>query len=403
LPRKRKQKIRHAPNRTAPTRVTPFVGLGDVLRLVDSESWMESGRRTLYNALIFAAFAALAACARVRPRTAVAFLLSDYEAGRLTAQNIGHRFFPVILLPVAVEAIERYLEERRKLGIGGVHLFVDRRGDPIDYGSIYGAFSILAKRCGHPGGKILERLIEFHDLQLAEEGKRRKPDLAACVALRRGRRGHLDDDHAQADIDAAAADRARLATVLERSHVLAGPAGRWIGGHGRTKARETARLFLAPTRVLKLSPATRMDPACTRLLGLDWSKGKIKQRKKIVDEDLPHLVALLNRDLINRSDLRVLLNCSLEMVYRYVRRYRRSLETPEQRLAREEAEAGLRDTTITAYVNRPEGETLKEFHRRFVDEHPRLKLGWGLMLSTLQGARVMPAQIARKGKRRIAG
>jgi hypothetical protein len=380
-----------------------------VLRLVDAESWMESGRRTLYNALIFAAFAALAACARVRPRTAVAFLLADYEADTLTAQNIGHRFFPVVLLPVAVEAIELYLKERRRLGIGGVHLFVDRRGDPIDYPSIYGAFSILARRCGHPGGKILDRLIEFHDLQLDKEGKRRKPegrkpDLAACVALRRGRRGRLDDDHAQADIDAAAADRARLAKVLKRNHMLAaGPTGRWIGGHGRKKARKTARLFLPPTRVLKLSPATRTDLTCARLLGLDWSKGKIAQRKKIVDEDLRHLVFLLDRGLINRSDLRVLLNCSLEMVYLYLRRYRRSLETPEQRLAREKAEAERRDTTITAYVNRPKGETLKEFHRRFVDEHPRHKLGWGQMLTILQGAGVMPAQIARKRKKRMAG
>ncbi|MCK1378170.1 hypothetical protein IVB33_08195, partial [Bradyrhizobium sp. 24] len=320
MPRKAKTKMRSVPQRAAQTLVTPFVGFGDVLALVDFETW-KTGKRKRYRALLYAVFAALAACARVKPFTAATFLLADYEANRLEAlNNVRDRRYPVVLLAAAVEVIEAYLKERRDLGIGGEHLLVDENGAPLVYSRIYLAFDQLSERCGHFGGKIVERLIEFHDLQLEKERKRRKPDLAACVALRHGRRGPLDKWQARAEIYAAAGDRARMLDVLDRNHDLGGASGKSVGGHGRAKALETGRLFSPPKLARRLTPGIRNDKVCARLLDFDWPKGKeaqVDERRNIVKADMPHLVWLLDEHKINRSDLRRILNCSMGTVRRH--------------------------------------------------------------------------------------
>lgn len=398
MPRKSRRRKRSALNRVAPTIVTPFVGLGDVLSIIDFETWAPSGLRSRFRGLLYAVFAALAACARIRPPNATHFLLADYEADRLRAPNPDRRFYPVILLPVAVAAIEAYLAHRRELGIGGIHLLVDEDGKKLKYRAIYDAFFDFSQRRGHVGGKVIERLIEFHDLQLEKETR----DAAACVALRRGRRGNLDKGHAQADIDAAAADRARLARVLARNHALAGAAGRSIGGHGRAKAREQAKMYMPTTRVYRLSPAVWTDPTCARLLTLDWMKGKEAQRKDIVDRDLPHLVGLLDDRLITRTDLRHLINCSAHRASSILRRYRLSVEAPDERRARERAAAAWREKAVGLYRAKPVGEAPYAFFKRIADEE-NYPFGWARLMKTLKDAGLLPAQVARRQKKRVSG
>ena len=406
MPRKARTKRREAPNRTAPTLVTPFVGPGDVLALVDFETWRISGKRSLYRALLQSVFAVFAACARVRPATAVLFLLADYEAGLLsTKSRRGDHAYPVVLLPAAAAVIEAYLKERRRLGIAGEHLLVDEGGNPLDHVRIYDKFASFSERCGHPGGRIIDRLIEFHDLQLEKDRKRRKPDHAACVALRRGRRGDLDNDHAWTDIRAAAADRDRLLRVLDRNHELGGDdVGRSIGGHGRAKARKTARLFQPPKVVLKLSPAVHGDAVCARLLGLDWKERKSAQRMKIVREELPHLIGLLDAGLIRRSDLRHLLHCSIATVRYHERRYRRSLETEDERRERERLEAEWRKKAPALFLARPRGETFPAFHARIaaIGSDDRYPFGRAMLSATLRFADVLPDQVARRRKKRMS-
>lgn len=407
MPRKARTKRREAPNRTAPTLVTPFVGLGDVLALVDFEIWRISGKRSLYRALLQSVFAVFAACARVRPATAVLFLLADYEAGGLaTKSRRGDHPYPVVLLPAAVAVIEAYLKERRRLGIRGELLLVDEEGAPLNHTRIYDEFARFSERCGHAGGRVIDRLIEFHDLQLEKDRKRRVPDPAACVALRRGRRGDLDNDHAWTDIRAAAADRERLLRVLDRNHDLGGDdVGRSIGGHGRAKASKAARLFLPPKVVLKLSPAVHSDRVCARLLGQDWTEMKSAQRMKIVREDLPHLVGLLDAGLIKRSDLRHLLHCSIATVRYHELRYRRSLEADDERRERERLEAKWREKAPALFLARPGSETFPAFHARIaaIGAADRYPFGRAMLSATLRFADVLPDQIARRRNNRMSG
>lgn len=397
MPRKRRRKYRPSPNRVAPTFVTPFVGTADVRSIIDSETWTANGRRKLFRALLYAAFAVLAACARVRPRNATYFLLADYEADRLQARRRGRSpYLPVILLPVTVAVIEAYLAHRRHLGIGGAHLLVDEAGGQLNFAKIYIAFAGFMERRGHPGGKAIERLIEFHDIQLSKETR----DPAACVVLRGGRRGSLDKGHAKADIDAAAGDRERLTRVLARNHALA---NRPTGGRVRAEARKHARLFL-PTRsrTYRLSPAVRTDPVCARLLALDWIGSAKAQRKKIIDEDLQHLVGLLDKGVIVQTDIAFLLNVSLPSSKEIVKKHRLSLETAEERLARERYQAEWREKAIALYAAKPSDEALPAFFGRIANEE-RYPFPQFTLIMVLMHAGVLPAQVARRQKRRTSG
>jgi hypothetical protein len=190
--------------------------------------------------------------------------------------------------------------------------------------------------------------------------------------------------------------------VLERNHDLAGPAGRTIGGHARTEARRTARLFLPAKAARRLSPAVRSDRVCAELLKLDWLEDKGAQRRKIIDEHLAHLVGLLDDGLITLSDLRHLLYLSMTRVRHHVLRYRRSLETEEERLAREQCEAEWREKAIALYRERPRDEAPRAFFNRIVIEE-RYPFNWGVLLASLTYAGLLPAQVARRQKKRMSG
>jgi hypothetical protein len=394
---------RNPPDRAAQTHVTPFVGLGDVLRLTDFETWEVSGRRSHYWALLYAVFSVLAACAHVRPATAVLFMLADYEADQLVVprkglKKEGRLDYPVILLPAAKAVIEDYLAHRRELGIGGIHLLVDGKGAPLRFTVVYNGFAGFSKRCGHFGGQLIERLIEFHDLQLRTE--RREP--AACIALRCGYRGEMDNAIPQGMVDAACGDRDLLERVLVRNHSMAGPKGGSIGGHGRAKARKTGRLFFPPKLARRFSPAARSIPVCVKLLAKDWRGDKIKERRKVIDEDLPALVALLDDGLITWSDLRHLLYCSMGTARYHVAQHRRSLETEEQRDERRRVEAQWQEKAPEFFLARPRGEDFPAFHARIAVEAD-YPFGRAMLSATLKLAGVLPHQVARRRKKRMSG
>ena len=393
MPRKATRKKRQfAPNRVAKTHVTPGAGLYDVLRLIQFETWLESGHREAYKALLCAVFAVLAACARVRPHNATLLLLDAYRAGKLEVLGMYKgRHYPVILLPVAVAVIEAYLAKRRELGIGGVHLLVDEKGERLTSSRIYLMFDQFSVRCGHSGGKTVGRLIEFHDGQLEKENR----DPAACVALRRGRRSDMDRDVLWRDIDAAKADRERLTKVLERNHVLAGDAERWIGPRARTEARENARLFVPRKVVRKLSPAVMTDPVCRRLREMDWLGAKKPDRAKIVKEDLPHLVRLRDDGLITYSDINYLLNCHRDTTKHHVRKYRAAMESEEDRQARQQREAEWHSRVIALHQRRPEGEGPRSFFDRIVREEG-YPFEWTNVVASLQAAKLLPRQVERQ-------
>ena len=395
MPRKAIRKPGTAPNRSAPTFVTPHIGPGDVMAIRDPKNWGATGIRKPYRSLLYAVFAAFAAHARITPYVAIRFLLADYASDRLTTQSSGNKFYPVIVLPFLAEAIEAYLKLRRELGIGGVHLLVDEKGRPLGSAIVYEAFANFSRRCGHSGGDAIARLTEFHDSWLLKETR----DPVACVALRHGRRGRLDNDHARADIDAAAADRKRLKRVLKRNHLVERGKTRPIGRRALATARRNAKVFVQPAGwVRELSPAVRRDEVCARLLGLEWHRNKNDQRRKIEDADLRHLVGLLDDGLITRDDIRFLLNCKYDAFRTCEIAYRRSLETPEQRRARERTESEWKEKILALFPARPPGERPYDFFVRMAAEE-RYPFNWGTLGMVLVRAGLMPAQIARRQKK----
>lgn len=221
--------------RPAPSIRTPRFTRGDVLALMEPDTWISGRRRPPFYRTMWAAFAALAACARVTPCLATSFTLDRYEARELRAvTRYGHRY-PILLLPVAVAAIERYLVLRRRLG--GNTLFVSEDGSRLSRAAPQGAFRQLATQYGLHGGEILERLYEFHDRCFVDES-----DRAAVFALRRAC-PRLEEGTSMPDIVGARSDLRRLEKVLNRRHRLAGKPGRWLGGHGKAKIARETRLF----------------------------------------------------------------------------------------------------------------------------------------------------------------
>jgi hypothetical protein len=395
MPRKAKRVSRAPRLRRAATVVLPFIGLADVLALLDVETWTKSGKRSLYRALMYVAFAALAACARVRPQVAAQYLLANYKSDSLKVKRSNDRSYPVILLPVVVAVIEAYLACRRELKIKGKFLFVKENGKPLHWKvtMVYQSFYRLARRSGHHGLDVIDRLIGFYDLQLSKE--LREP--AACVVLRHGFRGTMDNATAKADVLAVLDDRVLLSRVLSRNHGLSGPAGRWTGGHGRTKAK-AARVFTPPTGdSVRLSAGAKNDPVCKKLLGLDWRQDQDRQRRKIIAKHLPYLLGLLDAGTVRRKDLRYLLNCDRSTIWKYERRHRRLGETQDQKEARENLRAEWGDKAVALYRQRPPGERPGAFFARIVREAD-YPLTWIFLLKTLKDAGLLPAQAARKSR-----
>lgn len=383
--------------RVAPTWVTPRLTPGDVLMLIDPDVWLSTGKTSVFKALLYAALAALLACARVKLHQAVEFTLADYRADRLETLNQMGRPYPVVLLPLVAAAIDAYLEKRERLGIGGDFLFVDEEGLQVSQADCHLRFTSQARQCGHYGGQIPERLVDFFDQQFEEERR----DLLAVIALRRSlnyvRDGRPDTDR----VFAVAADRRRLLKVLTRNHEFAGDAGRFRGGHGKTKARKTARLFLHQmTR--RMNPYLRKDPVCARLLTYDWLERNAPRRAEIVRDDLPHLERLLEEKKIRPVDIAYLL-CMQTLTTQHLLRGRRlARETSEARKKRQETVRCWHERVVETYrAHAPGGDPWGFFVR--MTEQERYPFKFVVLIRSLRKAGLTPKQIAQRTKKRIVG
>src|ERR1700738_3060649 len=150
--RKVRRKLGPPLPRAARSLRTPRFTRGDVLATMDPDTWIGGKVRTSYYRLMWAAIAALLACARVTLCRASCLTLADYEAMCLTFTRKNDRSYPIILLPVAVEVMERYLVHRRKLG--GTALFVGAKANRITHDVMTAAFIRLGKLYRLEGGEI---------------------------------------------------------------------------------------------------------------------------------------------------------------------------------------------------------------------------------------------------------
>jgi hypothetical protein len=384
--------------RIAPTWVTPRLTFGDVLMLIDPDTWLKEGKTLAFRALLYAALAALIACARVKLYQAVDFRLADYRADRLATLNQNGRSYPVVLLPLVIAAIDAYLKQRKRLGIGGDFLFVNEKGGQLGQHMLHRRFATLAAQYGHHGGQVPERLVGFFDEQM--EGECRYH--LSVIALRRGQNRARDGSPKTRDVLAAAADHKRLRKVLADNHELAGEAGGLRGGHGKTKARKTARLFLHRTFGYRMTPFLRKDSVCARLLTYDWLEGNVKRRKKIIREDLPHLERLLAEKKIRPDDIAYLLCMQNEATQNLLWRRRVARETPEEREKRQETVRRWHERMVEMYRARPPGETPKVFFARMV-ERKHYPFAMGVFALSLHKAGIAPKQVTRQQKKRLSG
>jgi len=383
--------------RIAPTWVTPRLTIGDVLMLIDPDTWLKEGSTLAFRALLYAALAALIACARVKLFQAVAFRLEDYRADRLATLNQNDRSYPVVLLPLVIAAIDAYLKERKRRGIGGDFLFVDEKGDPLRQEVMHRRFATLAAQYGHHGGQLPERLVEFFDEQMDGECRYH----FSVIALRRGMNRARDGSPKAKDVIAAAADRKRLAKVLADNHELAGEAGGLRDGHGKTKARETARLFLHRTFGYRMTPFLRKDSVCARLLTYDWLEGNVKRRKKIIREGLPHLERLLAEKKIRPDDIAYLLCMQNMATQGLLWRRRVARDTPEER-QRQDTAKHWHERAVETYRARPRGETPEVSFARLVEQE-RYPFGMRVFALSLHRAGIAPKQVAQRQKKRMSG
>jgi len=379
--------------RLAPSVHTPRFTRGDVLATIDPDTWINSGYRTLFYRWMWAAFAALAACARITPSRATTFTLAQYDTDQLRAATTCGHSYPVLLLPVVVAAIERYLKLRRKLG--GTALFVSEDGSPLDNSTGRYAFQHLAAQYGLHGGQILARLYGFFDRCFVEE-----TDRAAIMALRH-RRTANDLDVPMSEIVAARDDHERLWKVLNRRHKLAGEAGRWIGGHGKAKIAREMRLFKPVRSKTPITNFMRTDPVCASLLRQAWTGRKLNaQRAMLIEEHLPYLSLLRDRGLLTTRQIAYLLNCTADSIRLRLFARRRAAETPAEREERERLERFWDVRILELYRERTDGETPGAFFERVRKPDPSYPFDRLRLLRTLQKGGVAPAQLAAKSGKR---
>jgi len=380
--------------RLAPSIRTPRFTRGDVLATMDPDTWINFDRRSSYNRAMWAAFAALAACARINPYRAVTLTVAQYDAGAMRVRSNRHSY-PVLLIPVALAALERYLKLRRPLG--GTFLFISENGNPLRSQSASAAFRRLAPQYGLHGGGILGGLFAFYDRCFVKES-----DRAAIIALRGGR-AEIDRDVPRAEIVAAKDDLDRLWKVLKRRHQLAGEAGRWIGGHGKAKVAREMRLFKPIRSRTPITDFMRKDPVCALLLRQDWTGPKLtRQRAPLIGEHFAYLSDLRDRGLLKTRQIAYLLNLSSDQVHRLARTRRRAVETTEEREKRERLERDWDERILLLYSERVEGETPRAFFERVRKPEPGYPFGWSRLIRILKDAGVAPAQ-TRRAREETAG
>jgi hypothetical protein len=371
-------------------RVSPRFTRGDVLATFDPDTWVGHWIPLHYR-LMYSAVAVLIACARMSFNSVSNATLADYDAGTLTFRSRKSRRYPVILLPVAVAAIERYLVLRRKLG--GTVLFVGDTGKPIDPTGFANAFGTVGRRFGLDGRDVHKRLVAYFDRCLVGER-----DLAAVVVLKHGTQGDARRNVTRSEVRAATADIERLRGILFSRHPFRGAPGRWLDGHGKSKILEETILFKPIRSSVTVTDFMREDPVCARLLGLTWVSTGVEQRADIVRDDLPYLADLEVRKLITWAQMGHLLNCDPKYAQILVKKMLLAAETPVERERRLALEGQWDGEARRLYRARPDRlERPRVFFARMVAAGYPFE--WGRMLWTLQRAELTPAQIARKQRK----
>ncbi len=396
MAKKRRRPRIHTMSRMAPSAAPERYTRGDVLAAMDPDTWYRCTND--FNKTMWAALAALAACARVVPSRAVPLLLADYDAGRLRIPTRHGVAYPLVLLPVVAAALDRYLALRRPLG--GTHLFVTEKGHPLKTTFAYDGFRRLARAYGRLGGDVLDRLTDFFDRCFIDE----KKDRLAVIVLRFGADSRENNHIPRADITAVAKDLARLERVLKRNHDLSGNPNKWLGGHGKAKAAKGARVFKRVRSIVPISDFMRTDPVCAALLRRDWRKNITLQRREICRDHLPHLAQCHEEGHLDGREVGYLLNCHSRTARDKIRDHWLSLLTPAEIKAREDLIRRSRIDIVRLFEARRPGETPQAFYDRIADEaaEDRFPFGQPTAILWLSQAGVLPSQVARRRHRRVA-
>ncbi|MET3343433.1 hypothetical protein ABIF52_003814 [Bradyrhizobium japonicum] len=398
MPKKRKPHRRNQSQaRSATARKDPRLSVGDVIFLIQRETWRAVGVGDL-NGAIAAAVAVLAATARIGREACRNILLEDWKAGRVVvATRTGER--TPVLLEIAVEVVDRYLAERERVERAlakrskkaGRWLFINREGNQLPKDAVAKTFGILGRHCRVPGYRLPKRCLQFFDRSLDGEDD----DRAAVVALAGWRDRGVDAEVHRHDVAEAAADPDRLRQVLEDNHELAGPAGRFLGTRGMELAAETRNIFITQDRIPRnMSEAMRSEPACVALGKIVWpDRGKKKLRLQLKELYFDRLDELRLAGRLRLGEIAYLFSCSPRAVEHWIKARRLAAKSPE--LLAEEA--SWLEAAPAMYLERPRGETPTRFHARLVDEHdctvPRI---W--LMSVLHHAGVLGPRPRSKAK-----
>lgn len=341
--------------RAAPSlRKTPTPTFGDVLAMLQPETWAH-GRFSPLMCAQAALFAALAACARIGHADAGRLLFDEALTGRVMLKTTRGRERPVHFLPLVMALIAR-CEEHRPDG-AGPWLFVTQKGKKLHPQTFNRFFRQIGRRHGFRGIGLPERLFEFFDSFFEAEEER-----AAVGALRRRHSRARERDLSQDAIEAAALDEELLLRVLTRCHPLEGPPGRWLGARGVAAAKKTMRLFTsARGDRVGTSQALRSDPICVMLADLGWERGgQIRTRNALAGQHFAHTEALRRAGRLSTADQRFFFHASLRWV-----RHRQAAAAAAQASASERSEMDRWIAGLPArFLARPRGETVDAFWKR---------------------------------------
>lgn len=360
-PAKRRAR-KEASARAAPSfRKTPTPTFGDVVAMLQPQTWAWHGRSMLLMCVQAALFVALAACARIGHADAGRLMLAEALTGKLVLHTARGRKRPVHLLPVVMELIER-CRALRPVG-AGPWLFVTSKGKKLHPQCFNRLLRSLGRRHGFRGIGLPMRLFEFFDSFFEQEDER-----AAVAVLRRRHSRARERELSQAAIEAAALDDKLLLHVLEARHPLEGPAGRWLGARGVAAAKETMCLFTsARGDRVGASPALRSDPVCIMLAELAWKRdGQNGRRNALADRHFAHTEALRLAGRLSTADQRLLFHASLRWV-----RYRQAAAVIAGADAAAQAEMVRWTAALPVlFLARPRGETVGAFCRRVGPQAP---------------------------------
>ena len=357
-PSKNKGGQKQKPRFVAPANATPPFTLGDVITLLQSSTWAPPRGSSPLRAAQRALAAALAACARIGATEAVSLTFKEALTGKLSLPDQNGRDRPVLLLPAVVKLV-RDLEGLRPDGADPA-LFVSGTGVALPREELEHDMMSLGNQWGFHGAGLSTRLMEFFDACF--EGEDDRP----AVAILRRRMGVGRGIPLKAR-NAAALDEDRLLGVLE-GHLLAGPAGRWIGARGVTAAEPTMRLFRHRRIIGSLrSEVLSTDPVCIAMAKTAWpARGQQTLRRWLVGMHFENLEELHVAGRLSNADMAYLFNASVKWVWKQRKDRAMAKLSDAQRAEREDWLASLPEL----YVARRRGEGLDRFYARVVPLAP---------------------------------